>query len=126
MQHTIVRCVGSDKKTGAKPGVSKGSKPFLFVPLPNPGGLAYGSDPIDAETAVGTTSVSSDTSIYSDDPSDSHLPSPHASDYEFRSRTAINSPSRCVLHVIIVRSPLWLLCSLYMLPLSWLHLCLLR
>lgn len=106
MQHTSVRSVGPGKKAGAKPGVSKGSKPFLFAPLPKPGGLAYGPDPIDAEAAVGTTSVSSDTSTDSGDPSDSHLPSPHASDYEFRSSTAIDSPSRYVLHVITVRSPI--------------------
>ncbi|XP_063944481.1 mitogen-activated protein kinase kinase kinase YODA [Daucus carota subsp. sativus] len=93
MQNTNVRCEGTRKKSRAKSGASKGSKQFLFAPLPKQGGLPYGPDPIDAEAAVGTTSVSSDISTDSDYPSDSHLPSPHASDYEIRSRTAIDSPS---------------------------------
>ncbi|XP_074330919.1 mitogen-activated protein kinase kinase kinase YODA-like [Apium graveolens] len=92
MHQANVRFVGSGKK-GVKPGARKGSKAFLFAPLPKRAGSPYGSDHLDAEAAAGTTSVSSDTSTDSDDPSDSHLPSPHASDYEIRSKTATYSPS---------------------------------
>lgn len=124
MHHANVRFVGSGNKAEVKPGARKDSKAFLFAPLPKRAGSPYGPDHLDAEAAVGTTSVSSDISTDSGDPSDSHLPSPHASDYEIRSRIATESPSRCVLHAIIVRLPLRFLCSPYMF--SCLLLCLLR
>lgn len=124
MHHANVCVVGSGNEAGVKPEARKGTKAFLLAPLPKRAGSPYGPDPLDAEAAVGTNSVSSDISTDSDDPSDSHLPSPHASDYEIRSRTATASPSRCVLHAVIVRLLLRLLCSPYMF--SCLNLCLLR
>lgn len=45
------------------------------------------------EGELATASVSSDSSLSTDDPIDSQLISPQASDYESATRTAINSPS---------------------------------
>ncbi|KAK9927166.1 hypothetical protein M0R45_024365 [Rubus argutus] len=53
-----------------------------------------GADPTDAEGDIATASISSDSSIDSDDPSDSRLLSPMASDCEYGNRTTVNSPSR--------------------------------
>lgn len=46
------------------------------------------------EGELATASVSSDSSLSTDDPIDSQLISPQASDYESATRTAINSPSK--------------------------------
>lgn len=96
MQLTAIQHADSGNKASAKPGVDRGSTPFLFLPLPKPYRLPDGPDPTDAEAGLETASVSSDTSTDSDDQSDSRLLSPQASDYENGNRTAMNSPSRSV------------------------------
>lgn len=77
----------------AKPGFDRGSKSHFF-PLPRPGCVLNRADPADAEADIATASFSSDSSIDSDDPSDSRFLSPLASDYENGNRTTMNSPSR--------------------------------
>lgn len=77
----------------SKPGFDRGSKP-LFLPLPRPGCVPNRADPADTEADIATASVSSDSTIDSDDPSDSRLLSPLASDYENGNKTTVNSPSR--------------------------------
>ncbi|KAK8618104.1 hypothetical protein V6N13_115978 [Hibiscus sabdariffa] len=73
-------------------GISdRGSKQPLFLPLPKPGQFAKKLDRIDGEGDIATASVSRDSSVDSDDPSDSR--SPLTSDYENGQRTAVNSPS---------------------------------
>ncbi|KAK9983559.1 hypothetical protein SO802_033084 [Lithocarpus litseifolius] len=76
----------------AKPGFDRGSKSHFF-PLPRPGCVLNRADPADAEADIATASFSSDSSIDSDDPSDSRFLSPLASDYENGNRTTMNSPS---------------------------------
>lgn len=77
-----------------KPGLVEGSKTQMGLPLPRPGYVANRLDPVDAEGELGTASVFSDSSIDSEDPPDSRLLSPQASDYENANRTTLNSPSR--------------------------------
>lgn len=77
----------------AKPGFDRGSKSHFF-PLPRPGCVLNRADPADAEADIATVSFSSDSSIDSDDPSDSRFLSPLASDYENGNRTTMNSSSR--------------------------------
>ncbi|XP_022720417.1 mitogen-activated protein kinase kinase kinase YODA-like isoform X1 [Durio zibethinus] len=76
-----------------RPGVDKDSRPSLLFPLPKPEQVSNKLDHVDAEGDIATASISSDSSIYSDDPSDSRLPSSLTSDYENGQRTAANSPS---------------------------------
>ncbi|XP_057463338.1 mitogen-activated protein kinase kinase kinase YODA-like [Actinidia eriantha] len=78
-----------------KPGFDKGSKPSLLLPHPGSGNIQNRPDPADGDLA--TASVSSDGYLDSDDPSESRLLSPQASDYEYGNRTAMNSPSRVKL-----------------------------
>ncbi|KAL5551617.1 hypothetical protein UlMin_001793 [Ulmus minor] len=73
------------------------SKPRLFLPLPQPGFVLARADPAYAEGDIVTASFSCDSSTDSDDPSESRLLSPLASDYENGNRTALNSPSS-VMH----------------------------
>ncbi|KAF6157728.1 hypothetical protein GIB67_037301 [Kingdonia uniflora] len=68
-----------------RPGLEKRPKPLLFLPLPRPGCITSRTDPADIDTNLATASVSSDSSTYSDDPTNSRHPSPRA--------TAANSPS---------------------------------
>lgn len=78
-------------------GISTPSKPEFdrvsVFPLPRPGSLPNRVDPTDAEVDLPTASVSCDSSIDSDDPLESRLLSPLASDYENGNRTTTNSPS---------------------------------
>ncbi|KAK9265363.1 hypothetical protein L1049_003513 [Liquidambar formosana] len=93
VQLTSIGCTDSGRGESTKLVFDRGSKPFLFSPLPRPG---YGTNmlvPTDAEGDLATASICSDISIDSDDPSDSHLPSPQAFDYEKGNRTAVNSPT---------------------------------
>lgn len=80
-----------------KPTLDSGSKPSAFFPLPRPRCVRNGLDLTDAEAELATASVSSDSTMDSDDPSDSRLLSPMTSDYENGTRTAMTSPSRYVL-----------------------------
>lgn len=71
----------------------KSQKPSVF-PLPEPGCVTNRADPTDGEGDVATASISSVSSIESDDPTESRLLSPLTSDYENGNKTAVNSPSR--------------------------------
>ncbi|PON84560.1 Serine/threonine protein kinase [Trema orientale] len=83
----------SSISTSSKSELNRRSKPLLVFPLPKPVCAFNRADPADAEGDIGTPSVCSDSSIDSDDPSESRLLSPLASDYENGNRTALNSPS---------------------------------
>ncbi|XP_059640260.1 mitogen-activated protein kinase kinase kinase YODA [Cornus florida] len=76
-----------------KPEFDRSSRPLPFLPLPRPGNVPNRPNPTDVEGDLATASVSSDSSTDSDDPSESRLLSPLASDYENGNRTAMNSPS---------------------------------
>lgn len=76
-----------------KPRLEKSSKPFL--PLPRPGCIRGSPNPADLDGDLVTASVSSESSIDSDDPADSHHRSPQATDYDAGTRIAAGSPSRC-------------------------------
>jgi hypothetical protein len=76
-----------------KPRLEKASKPFL--PLPRPGCIGGRPNPADLDGDLVTASVSSGSSIDSDDPADSHHRSPQATDYDAGTRIAAGSPSRC-------------------------------
>lgn len=73
-----------------------GSKPSLDFPLPKPGYVLNRGQPTDAEGDVATASVCSDSSVDSDDQSNSHVLSPLASDCENGNRTAMQSSFRWV------------------------------
>ncbi|XP_043716092.1 mitogen-activated protein kinase kinase kinase YODA-like [Telopea speciosissima] len=68
------------------------SKPSLCLPLPKPGCIPHRPDVTDVDGDLATASVSSDSSIDSDDPVDSRHLSPQTTDYESGTRT-VNSPS---------------------------------
>ncbi|KAE8717217.1 Mitogen-activated protein kinase kinase kinase YODA [Hibiscus syriacus] len=89
--HANVLRVNSGISASIRPGIERGSKPLLFLPLPKPVEFPKKLDRADAEGDFATASVSSDSSIDSDDPSDSR--SALTSDYENGQRTAVNSPS---------------------------------
>ncbi|KAJ6415172.1 hypothetical protein OIU84_004043 [Salix udensis] len=84
----------SDSGIGAsvKPGLNGGGKQLHLLPLPRPGHVLNRLDQADTVGDIATASVSSDSSIDSDDLSDSRVPSPLTSDYENGNRTAVNSP----------------------------------
>ncbi|XP_047321811.1 mitogen-activated protein kinase kinase kinase YODA [Impatiens glandulifera] len=67
-------------------------KPSLLMPLPKPRCIRSKKDPSDAEVDFVAASISSECSIDSDDPVDSHQRSPLTSDCE-TGRTAAGSPS---------------------------------
>lgn len=77
-----------------KPGFDKGSKPSFLLPVPVSGNLPNRPDPSDTYGDLATASISSDGYIDSDDPSESRLLSPQASDYENGNRTTMNGPLR--------------------------------
>lgn len=77
-----------------KPRSEKGSKPLVFLPLPRPGCIGSRSNPTDLDGDMITASVSSESSVDSDDPADSCHRSPQAIDYDNGTRTAAGSPSR--------------------------------
>lgn len=84
----------SSISTPSKLEVDRRSKPLLVCPVPKP---CYGlnrADRTDVEGDIATASISSDSSLDSEDPSESRLLSPLASDYENGNRTAMNSPTR--------------------------------
>ncbi|XP_042503720.1 mitogen-activated protein kinase kinase kinase YODA-like isoform X2 [Macadamia integrifolia] len=68
------------------------SKPLSCLPLPKPGCIPHRTDLTDVDGDLASASVSSDSSIDSDDPVDSRLLSPQTTDYESGTRT-VNSPS---------------------------------
>ena len=78
--------------TKARP--EKGSKSSLFLPLPRPGCIRHRPNLNDLDGDYVTSSVFSDSSAESDDPTDSHHRSPQATDYDNGTRTAVSSPCR--------------------------------
>lgn len=77
-----------------KPGFDQGFKPSFFLPIPVSVDLPNRPDPSDAYGDLATASISSDGYIDSDDPSESRLLSPQASDYENGNKTTTKGPSR--------------------------------
>ncbi|KVH95392.1 Protein kinase, ATP binding site-containing protein [Cynara cardunculus var. scolymus] len=88
-----IRSADSGKRTSRKPGIAKGSSPLLLLPLPKPRHPQNAQGHADAEGDLATDSAFTDSSSDSDDPSDSRLLSPQASDYENGNKTSTNSPS---------------------------------
>ncbi|RDX95772.1 Mitogen-activated protein kinase kinase kinase YODA, partial [Mucuna pruriens] len=70
---------------------TRGSKSSLYFPLPKLGCLSNRGEPTDAEEDTATASVSSGSSIDSDDLCDSHFLSPLASDCENGNRATVHS-----------------------------------
>ncbi|XP_043696693.1 mitogen-activated protein kinase kinase kinase YODA-like [Telopea speciosissima] len=68
------------------------STPSLCLPLPKPGCIPHRTNVTDVDGDLASASISSDSSIDSDDPVDSHHLGPQTTDYESGTRTA-NSPS---------------------------------
>ncbi|OVA14004.1 Protein kinase domain [Macleaya cordata] len=81
-----------------RPGREKSPKSSSFLPLPRPSCIPNRLDATDVDGDLATASVSSASSIDSDDPSDSRLLSPQATDNENGIRTVANSPSRSTMH----------------------------
>ncbi|KAH7538075.1 hypothetical protein FEM48_Zijuj03G0160600 [Ziziphus jujuba var. spinosa] len=75
-----------------KPRCEKGSKPSIFMPLPRPVCIQSRSNPNDLDLDLVTASLSSESSVDSDDATDSRHRSPQATDYENGTRTAMGSP----------------------------------
>ncbi|KAF5731182.1 hypothetical protein HS088_TW19G00787 [Tripterygium wilfordii] len=86
---------GIDNST--TPRSEKGSKSFLFLPIPKPACIRNRPNAADLDGDMVTASICSECSIDSDDPADSSLRSPQATDYENGNRTAANSPSSVML-----------------------------
>lgn len=78
----------------SKPRTEKSSKSSLFLPLPRPSCIRSRADPAELDSDVVTNSVSSASSIESDDLTESRLRSPQAFDLDIGARTAAGSPSR--------------------------------
>lgn len=76
----------------SKPRLEKGPKSSLFLPLPRPACIRSKPNPSDVDVDLVTASVSSDSSIDSDDPAGSSQRSPQGTDYESGTRTAASSP----------------------------------
>ncbi|XP_073064308.1 mitogen-activated protein kinase kinase kinase YODA-like [Primulina eburnea] len=83
-------------RESAKPKLERVSKSSLFPPLPRPTCIWQKPDPADMDGEVIVHSISSECSVESDDPADSHQRSPLATDYDVGSRTAAGSPSSFV------------------------------
>ncbi|KAI3693633.1 hypothetical protein L1987_76581 [Smallanthus sonchifolius] len=91
--------VDSGKRTSRSPGVGKGSSPLSLFPLPKPNRAQNALGQADVEGDLATDSVFTDSDTDSDDPPDSRLLSPQASDYEIGIKTSTNSPSSRVTFI---------------------------
>ncbi|XP_057800068.1 mitogen-activated protein kinase kinase kinase YODA-like [Salvia miltiorrhiza] len=83
----------SGDRASKGPSVDRGSKTAVFHPLPKPGHGKIGKRAEVGERDLATASSSSDSSSDTDDPSDSRLLSPQASDYENGIKSDAASPS---------------------------------
>ncbi|XP_057527939.1 mitogen-activated protein kinase kinase kinase YODA-like [Amaranthus tricolor] len=81
----------------SKPRLEKSSKSSLFRPLPRPSCIRSTADHSELDNDLVTASVSSNSSVESDDLTDSRLRSPQASDLDIGPRTAAGSPSSVML-----------------------------
>ncbi|KAL9349955.1 hypothetical protein Peur_057210 [Populus x canadensis] len=90
--HTKIGRCDSGISASVKPGLDGGRKPLHLLPPPRPGHVLNRLDQADTAGDLATASVSSDSSIDSDDLPDSRVLSPLTSDYENGNRTAVNSP----------------------------------
>ncbi|KAI5601442.1 hypothetical protein BDE02_01G092600 [Populus trichocarpa] len=90
--HTSIGHSDSGIGASVKTGLEGGAKPFHLLPPPRPGHVPNRLDQADTVGDIATASVSSDSSIDSDDLSESRALSPLTSDYENGNRTAVNSP----------------------------------
>ncbi|XP_025012121.2 mitogen-activated protein kinase kinase kinase YODA [Ricinus communis] len=79
-----------------KSKLEKGSK-SLFLPLPKPGCIRSRANATDVDGDLATASVSSESSIDSDDPADSSHRSPQATDYDQGNRTTASNSSSVML-----------------------------
>lgn len=82
----------SGKRVLRNSGIGNGSSPLLVFPLPKPRNTQNAQGQIDVEGDLATDSVFTDSDSDSDDPPDSRLLSPQASDYETGNKTSTNSP----------------------------------
>lgn len=83
----------SGNSASIEPSVDRCSKTSVFLPLPKPGHVKIGARTVVGESDLATASSSSDSSSDTDDPSDSRLLSPQASDYENGIKSDTASPS---------------------------------
>ncbi|KAJ0778971.1 putative mitogen-activated protein kinase kinase kinase STE-STE11 family [Helianthus annuus] len=91
--------VDSGKRASRSPGVGKGSSPLVLFPLPKPNRVQSAVGHVDAEGDLAMDSDYTDSDTDSDDPPDSRLLSPQASDYETGNKTSANSPTSRVTFV---------------------------
>lgn len=80
----------------SKPRIEKSSKSSLFLPLPRPSCIRSRADPAELDSDLVTASVSSASSVESDDLTEFRLRSPQA-DLDIGARTAAGSPSSVIL-----------------------------
>ncbi|KAL0329819.1 UNVERIFIED_CONTAM: Mitogen-activated protein kinase kinase kinase YODA [Sesamum radiatum] len=90
---TNVYHTDSGKSASTEPSVDRGFKTSLFLPLPKPAHAKIGALAVVGESDLATASNSSDSSSDTEDPSDSRLLSPQASDYENGVKSDTASPS---------------------------------
>ncbi|KAH6783300.1 Protein kinase superfamily protein [Perilla frutescens var. hirtella] len=90
---TNIRGADFGDRASKGPSVDKGSKATVLIPLPKPQHGKIGKRAKGGERDLSTVSSSSDSSSDTDDPSDSRLLSPQASDYENGIKSDAASPS---------------------------------
>lgn len=81
----------------SKRRIEKSSKTSLFRPFPRPSCIRSRGDPSELDNDLITASMSSESSVESDDLTDSRIRSPQASDLDIGPRTAAGSPSSVLL-----------------------------
>nr|GEW05097.1 mitogen-activated protein kinase kinase kinase YODA-like [Tanacetum cinerariifolium] len=82
----------SGKRVLRNSDIGNGLSPLLLFPLPKPRSTQNAQGQIDVGGDLATDSVFTDSDSDSDDPPDSRLLSPQASDYDTRNKTSTNSP----------------------------------
>lgn len=93
LRSAAVSRTASEISISTKPKLEKGSKSSLFLPLPRPACIRSRANPADLDGDLITASISSESSIDSDEQADSRHRSPLANDYDNGTRTAASSPS---------------------------------
>uniref|UniRef100_A0A2P2LK91 mitogen-activated protein kinase kinase kinase n=1 Tax=Rhizophora mucronata TaxID=61149 RepID=A0A2P2LK91_RHIMU len=88
-----IRHIDSGGSALIKLGMGEVSKPLHHLPIPRPGYDSNRLEHTDAERDLAIASLSSDSSSDGEDPSDSHVLSPLASDCENGNKTTVSSPS---------------------------------